>query len=85
MITKEMIFNMPKNMLKNELCPNFSRNGVTLYYYGGDLCDITIEEDNLIVHIYELFDIPEPVGLSDELCYRITDEAIEFVLDRINK
>lgn len=28
-----------------------------------------------------VFNMPK----SDELCYRITDEAIEFVLDRVNK
>jgi hypothetical protein len=63
---------------KSSLIPEYSKNGVKFSYYGGELCELTIDEEP----IENLFDIPEARGIDDELCYRITAEQLSFAYEK---
>ena len=55
-----------------------SRNNVAFYFYGGNLSDIEVDG----VEISELFKIPDGNGPLDDLCYRITKEALIFAYEK---
>jgi hypothetical protein len=59
----------------------YTRDNIEVSYYGGELCAIDIDGES----IEEIFNIPEASGLDDELCYRITDEAITYLRELIVK
>ena len=80
-ITKEMVLSGNGLELSGGLIHTFNKNSVTLEYYGGDLCIIEING----INIEDMFEIPESTHIEDELCYRITDEAMEFVLNLLNE
>lgn len=81
LITKEMLFDFPSYLLTGCICPQFKQNNVTLSYYGGKLCSVKIDDKE----IEELFEIPQASTIDDELHYRITEDAVEFILNKINK
>ena len=63
------------------IIPGYVMGNIAISYYGGELCAIDIDGES----IEEIFDIPEASGPDDELCYRITDEAITYLRKLIVK
>lgn len=59
----------------------YTRDNIEVSYYGGELVAIDIDGES----IEEIFNIPEASGLDDSLCYRITDEAITYLRELIEK
>ena len=76
-----MLLNMPAELCTGNIIKKFTKNNVTLTYYGGELCDATVNNKN----IEDLFEIKQASSLDDELCYRITDETISYLLEKINQ
>lgn len=65
----------------SHILPGYTRDNIEISYYGGELCAIDIDGES----IEEIIDIPEANGPDDELCYRITDEAITYLRKLIVK
>lgn len=63
----------------SHLLPGYIKDNIEISYYGGDLCSIEIDGES----IEEILDIPKSSGLDDELCYRLTDEAISYLEELI--
>jgi hypothetical protein len=66
---------------RSYLMPGFKNNAIEILYYGGNLASVTIDGEE----IEERFEIPEARGLDDDLVYRITDEAIMFILQKLKE
>lgn len=62
----------------SSVLPKYTKNGVEFSYYGGDLCELTIDGKS----IEDFFNIPEARGIDDELCYRITAEQLIFAYEK---
>lgn len=54
--------------------PRCTKNSVSFSYYGSELSVIQIGDE----YIEDIFDIPEPRGIDDELQYHISEEALMF-------
>lgn len=65
----------------SHILPGYIRDDIEIFYYGSELCAIDIDGES----IEEIIDIPEASGPDDELCYRITDEAITYLRKLIVK
>ncbi len=67
---------------KSPIMPSQVLGDIEICYYGGDLCEITIGGRR----IEELIDdIPGADGPDDELCYRLTEGALEFLMNKIKE
>ena len=76
-ITKNMILSgKGLDLLHCGPIKTFKKNGLELSYYGGDLSTAEFNGKNL----EELFNIQKASCLDDELCYRITNEAVDFII-----
>jgi len=81
-ITRDMIFWAPKNLVNgNECFSSFLQNGVTLCYTNTFISSVEIDGNS----IENLFNIPIGDYSGDSLGYRITQEAINFILKKINE
>lgn len=65
----------------SQILLGYTRGNIEISYYGDELSAIEIDGES----IEEIIDIPEASGLDDELCYRITDEAITYLRKLIVK
>lgn len=65
----------------SHILPGYTRDNIEIFYIGSELCAIDIDEKS----IEDIIDIPEASGPDDELCYRITDEAITYLRKLIVK
>lgn len=65
----------------SHILPGYTRGEIEIFYIGSELCAIDIDGES----IEEIIDIPEASGPDDELCYRITDEAITYLRKLIVK
>lgn len=66
---------------RSPILPGYTRDNIEISYYGGELCAIDIDGES----IEDIIDIPEASGPDDDLCYRITDEAITYLRKLIVK
>lgn len=65
----------------SHILPDYTRENIEIFYIGNELCAIDIDGKS----IEDIIDIPEAGGSDDELCYRITDEAITYLRKLIVK
>lgn len=66
---------------RSPILPGYVKDNIEISYYGGELCAIYIDGES----IEDIIDIPEASGPDDELCYRLTDEAITYLRKLIVK
>ena len=58
----------------------YTLGDIEVFYYGGNLCSITIDGDD----IEDLLDdFPPCSGPDDDLCYKLDEAATEFLLKEI--
>ena len=70
-----------EELSSGSILPRYTSNDVEVSFYGGNLASITIGKNE----IEDLFEIEKCSGPDDDLCYRITDEALQYTLDKINE
>ena len=78
-VTKEMIMTgeLPTT---GAITQSFTQNGVRLSYYGGELCSASVDGRD----IEKIFQMKNSGCCNEELQYFITDEALDYLVERIN-
>ena len=78
-VTKEMIMQgeLPTT---GAITQRFTQNGVNLSYYGGELCSASVDGKD----IEKIFTMKKSGGYDEELQHFITNEALDYLVERIN-